>query len=374
MARARRPVPLAAACALWACLAIGLSGAADEWLIGWLGETYRPAEVWPQPATEASRSQPWIETLSWRPRAFLYHSFLSDAECDHLIKLGAPQMKRSMVVSSSSENGEVSDYRSSYGCFLNRMQDKVVTDIMRRLSEWTHLPMINQEDVQILRYADGQTYRPHMDVLAEDDEDGRRQATALIYLSDVEAGGETAFPKTRNHNWVDPGKVERMENVSACAKGHIATRARKGDALLFFSLKPDGKQDFMAEHTGCPVESGTKWTATFWIHEEPFRPSTFKPPPPGWVPDDAGECRDFDEHCAAYKEQGRCESDAATLKGDLLGDGMLGICRKTCGVCVECAPNDKECYLQNRANAGYLNLDLQYLWPRPGSAEQQMDT
>ena len=27
-----------------------------------------------------------MELLSWKPRAYLYHHFLSDEECDHIIK------------------------------------------------------------------------------------------------------------------------------------------------------------------------------------------------------------------------------------------------------------------------------------------------
>jgi hypothetical protein len=30
--------------------------------------------------------------------------------------------------------------------------------------------------------------------------------------------------------------------LSECARGHVAFRPRKGDALLFYSLAPDGKQ------------------------------------------------------------------------------------------------------------------------------------
>lgn len=32
----------------------------------------------------------WIEQLSWEPRAYLFHAFLSDAECDHIISLSRP--------------------------------------------------------------------------------------------------------------------------------------------------------------------------------------------------------------------------------------------------------------------------------------------
>lgn len=33
----------------------------------------------------------------------------------------------------------------------------------------------------------------------------------------------------------------------------MAAKPRKGDALLFFSLKPNGDFDENALHTGCPV-------------------------------------------------------------------------------------------------------------------------
>jgi hypothetical protein len=46
----------------------------------------------------------------------------------------------------------------------------------------------------------------------------------------------------------------------------------QGDALLFFSVQPDGKtEDMAAMHTGCPVLKGVKWSATSWIHARPFR-------------------------------------------------------------------------------------------------------
>ena len=52
-----------------------------------------------------------------------------------------------------------------------------------------------------------------------------------------------------------------------------------GDALLFYSLKPDGESDVASMHTGCPVLAGTKWTATKWIHTLPFHPEWIDLPP-----------------------------------------------------------------------------------------------
>ena len=33
-----------------------------------------------------TREQPWLEQLSWHPRAWVFHGFLSQEECEHLIK------------------------------------------------------------------------------------------------------------------------------------------------------------------------------------------------------------------------------------------------------------------------------------------------
>jgi prolyl 4-hydroxylase len=58
-----------------------------------------------------------VQVLSWKPRAFIYHNFLTDAEAAHLIKLAAPQMKRSRVVGEKND-GDIDDIRTSAGTFL----------------------------------------------------------------------------------------------------------------------------------------------------------------------------------------------------------------------------------------------------------------
>jgi prolyl 4-hydroxylase len=114
--------------------------------------------------------------------------------------------------------------------------------------------------LQILRYDHGQKYGSHYDALG-------RLCTVLVYLADIEEGGETAFPKTTEEDWADPAQKEHAESFSDCAKGHVAFKPKKGDALLFYSLRPDGKTtDPKAMHTGCPLIKGIKWTATIWIH------------------------------------------------------------------------------------------------------------
>lgn len=215
-------------------------------------------------SNDGNSDEPWVETLSWTPRAFLYHNFLSGEEADYIINAARPFLKRSTIV--GGRGAFVDEVRSSYGMFLPRLMDPVLTSIEERVAHWTHLNVSHQEDVQVLRYGYMQQYKAHYDSLFRD---GPRIATVLMYLSDVEEGGETAFPS--ESFWLDESQEHSMGPFSECAENHVAVKPRKGDALLFFSVKPSGKPDEASVHTGCPVLKGIKWTATIWIHSNPFR-------------------------------------------------------------------------------------------------------
>jgi prolyl 4-hydroxylase len=86
----------------------------------------------------------------------------------------------------------------------------------------------------------------------------------LMYLSDVDEGGETVFPSAPA---ADVASLRRPGDppLSDCAKAGLAVRPRKGDALLFYSLQPDGELDKASLHGGCPVIRGAKISATKWL-------------------------------------------------------------------------------------------------------------
>ena len=64
------------------------------------------------------RPDAWIETMSWKPRAFVWHGFLSDDEADHIRNLAEPRIARSSVVNSDGTTTPEHDIRTSYGTFL----------------------------------------------------------------------------------------------------------------------------------------------------------------------------------------------------------------------------------------------------------------
>ncbi|KAG2494063.1 hypothetical protein HYH03_007706 [Edaphochlamys debaryana] len=302
---------------------------------------------------------PWVQQVGLHPRSYLFHNFLSKAERAHIVRLAAPRIKRSTVVGSDGE-GVVDDIRTSYGMFIRRMHDPIIARIERRISLWTHLPVENQEDIQVLRYAHGQTYGAHYDSGDSSLEPGPkwRLATMLLYLSDVEEGGETAFP--HNSEWYDPALPAAIEKArgpfSECAKGHVAAKPKAGDAVLFYSFYPNNTMDPAAMHTGCPVLKGVKWAAPVWMHDIPFRGYEIAGGVQS-VPDnepDAGACQDTHPRCAEWAKAGECTRNKQFMCG---GPESLGTCRKSCNVCEDCPKGDMECINRNRARGGYWQYD-----------------
>ncbi|CAA7399267.1 unnamed protein product [Spirodela intermedia] len=261
-----------------------------------------------------------VTQLSWNPRAFLYHGFLSDAECDHLVKLAKDKLEKSMVADNDSGESVMSEVRTSSGMFLSKNQDEVVTRIERRIASWTFLPEENGEAIQILHYEHGQKYEPHYDFFHDkvnQELGGHRVATVLMYLSDVQKGGETIFPNAE-------GKLQQVKDDtwSDCASDGYAVKPRKGDALLFFSLHPNATTDNFSLHGSCPVIEGEKWSATKWIHVR-----SFEYPPHATS---ANGCGDENELCSSWAATGECEGNPSYMVGS---DGAPGFCRKSCGVC-----------------------------------------
>ncbi|MGC1878663.1 MAG: 2OG-Fe(II) oxygenase [Rhabdochlamydiaceae bacterium] len=200
---------------------------------------------------------PRTKALSWSPRIFLIENFLTSFECDHIIAKARPELKRSTVVSAVNNDGEISDVRTSKGMFFSRnSQDIILKSIERRIAELTMLPVENGEGIQVLSYGKGEEYKPHWDYFDSSTEGGafcynrggQRIATLIMYLENTEEGGETVFPKA-----------------------NIKVRPIKGNAVLFYSCTPDGKEDPLTLHGGAPVIKGEKWIATKWLRKGEFR-------------------------------------------------------------------------------------------------------
>ncbi|KAJ1421577.1 Prolyl 4-hydroxylase, alpha subunit [Sesbania bispinosa] len=193
------------------------------------------------------KQEQWTEVLSWEPRAFIYHNFLSKEECEYLINLAEPHMVKSSVVDSKTGKSMDSRVRTSSGMFLKRGRDKIIQNIERRISDFTFIPVENGEGLQVLHYEVGQKYEPHYDYFLDQfntKNGGQRIATVLMYLSDVEEGGETVFPAAK----ANFSSVPWWNDLSECAKKGLSVKPKMGDALLFWSMRPDATLDPSSLH------------------------------------------------------------------------------------------------------------------------------
>uniref|UniRef100_A0A7S0WQJ9 Fe2OG dioxygenase domain-containing protein n=1 Tax=Chlamydomonas leiostraca TaxID=1034604 RepID=A0A7S0WQJ9_9CHLO len=256
------------------CLVVAVSsvGSDEERLIGWKGEVEQQEEEGVYRHPETAGRDPWIETISWKPRAFIYHGFLSLEECDHLRGVALKRLERSMVVGDDGKDA-VDDVRTSFSASINLFETETIYNIETRIANWTHLPIAHGEPMEVLRYKHAQKYDSHWDYFGGDSTNsstGDRVATVLMYLSDVMdgAGGETSLPLAEA---IDE-QLQSTAGMSECAsKMGIAVRPRKGDALLFWNSLPEALiSDKRSLHASCPTFKGEKWTATKWIHTRAY--------------------------------------------------------------------------------------------------------
>ncbi|XP_010550487.1 PREDICTED: probable prolyl 4-hydroxylase 10 [Tarenaya hassleriana] len=212
----------------------------------------------------------WVEIISWEPRASVYHNFLTKKECQYLIELAKPHMEKSTVVDEKTGQSRDSRVRTSSGTFLPRGRDKIIRDIEKRIADLTFIPVEHGEGLQVLHYEAGQKYEPHYDYFMDEyntRNGGQRTATVLMYLSDVEEGGETVFPAAKGNY----SAVPWWNELSECGKGGLSVKPKMGDALLFWSTTPDATLDPSSLHGGCPVIKGNKWSSTKWLRLHEYK-------------------------------------------------------------------------------------------------------
>ncbi|MEW5303489.1 MAG: hypothetical protein WDW36_006175 [Sanguina aurantia] len=182
-----------------------------------------------------------FQILSWYPRIIVFPGFIDKPRCDHIIGLAKTYMYPSGLAYKPGEAGEANQQtRTSSGTFLSAEQDPdgVLGWLEERIAAATHLPAGAGEAYNVLHYQNNQHYDSHYD----------------------SRGGETVFKQEGRE-----GGNRLITDWRNCDDGSYKYKPRLGDAVLFWSVTPDGDLDPRSLHGGCPVKSGNKWVATKWI-------------------------------------------------------------------------------------------------------------
>mmetsp|Transcript_33155 Transcript_33155/g.61282 ORF Transcript_33155/g.61282 Transcript_33155/m.61282 type:complete len:565 (-) Transcript_33155:18-1712(-) len=215
-----------------------------------------------------------LRTLALQPRVFEISNFLAEEECVHIVQKASPHLQKSKTFRKDKDvDKNADDWRGSLSYFLPADQDPTLLNIDRRVQNLTRVPILNAENPQILRYDQHGFYHTHEDALNPRQYVGdqavrrltrggtiNRMLTVFMYLSNVTAGGETAFPRAGGLPW--------PEDSGNCEVG-IKVHPVRGKVILFYNMFPDGSFDSFSAHGGCKVQNGTKWSANFWFWNGP---------------------------------------------------------------------------------------------------------
>eukprot|EP00933_Yihiella_yeosuensis_P077308 TRINITY_DN8768_c0_g2_i1.p1 TRINITY_DN8768_c0_g2~~TRINITY_DN8768_c0_g2_i1.p1 ORF type:complete len:342 (+),score=47.24 TRINITY_DN8768_c0_g2_i1:28-1026(+) len=217
-----------------------------------------------QQINECSRSlESRVVQVSKSPRIFQIDDFLSDDEMTFLKKHGEPLLQQSLTIDRATGQFHEDKVRTNSQMYLSKEECRdhaIFGQIARRLYRLARVPLGHGEQIQLGRYKVGQKYDCHFD--SEVHQNVLRVATVLVYLNDVEAGGDTIFPMGEAcSNLNDCCNIPANSTTSPLRKFH----PQKGRAMLFFSHALTGVIEPHAMHCSCPVLEGEKWVMQAWF-------------------------------------------------------------------------------------------------------------
>jgi len=218
-----------------------------------------PAPARPMPGRDLTAERPRISAgdrevallmVMSLPRVIVLGDLLSAEECAELIALARARLSRSETVATRTGESEVNEARTSDGMFFQPAEFPICARLEARLARLLDWPMENGEGLQVLRYRQGDEYKPHYDYFDPSEpgtpailkRGGQRLASIVCYLNTPEGGGATVFPEAG-----------------------IEVAPVRGNAVFFSYDQPHPSTRTL--HGGAPVTAGEKWVATKWMRE-----------------------------------------------------------------------------------------------------------
>jgi 2OG-Fe(II) oxygenase superfamily len=244
----------------------------------------------------------YLKVLSLNPRVFDIFNFFDKSESDDIVKKAiaetSPSHKIKRSTTGTGENSVFAQRTSENGFDTHGKTAQKVKKRCMTLLGFDEYIEGHTDGLQVLRYNKTTAYIPHMDYMTDKGgrelydyesafKGGNRYATILLYMSDMaeDAGGETVFSEAYSEDVpeserkdlatalkelrasgdaVDLRKGSWEEEMVAKCRTRLAIRPHSARAVLFYSQFPNGTEDPMSLHGGCPVLKGEKWAANLW--------------------------------------------------------------------------------------------------------------
>ena len=192
---------------------------------------------------------------------FVVRDFLTAEECRKVIAL----IDKDRVPSGLLAPTPDPEFRTSESCNL-RLTDPINIQVELKINGLMGIDPRHGETIQGQRYAVGQQFKEHHDFFyaseaywpEQERMGGQRTWTAMIFLNEPEAGGQTAFPQA-----------------------NVRVTPRTGNLLAWNNLDEYGQPNPYSLHTGMPVGGGVKYIITKWYRERPWGIQPGAPAPTG---------------------------------------------------------------------------------------------
>jgi prolyl 4-hydroxylase len=241
----------------WPLAQASLAGLAGDWALarGLAQGNGSPPSDWKRLRSAidlgAWFTVPKFGIVSASPRIAVIENFASPEICDWLIERARTRLGPAKVFDLLTGAPTHEAVRDNSEChFATDDGDLILQFLRSRIAAVTELFVTGMEAPAVLHYTVGQRFLPHYDFLDETHpghakdmaQGGQRVLTFLLSLNDDYEGGETQFPIL--------GK---------------RYRGRKGNALFFWNVEPDGSPDKRVLHSGLPPTRGEKWILSQWI-------------------------------------------------------------------------------------------------------------
>ena len=170
--------------------------------------------------------------------------FMGADECADLVAM----IDRTCQPSVVFDHGYAEVWRTSHSGNVDR-DNPFVHMLESRIDALLGIPHAYGETMQGQRYQVGQEFKYHLDLFwtkadywkKESKQGGQRSITAMCFLNDVDAGGDTAFTELG-----------------------ISVAPERGKLLVWNNHTPTGQPNEKTMHAGTPVIEGTKYIITKW--------------------------------------------------------------------------------------------------------------
>jgi len=185
---------------------------------------------------------------------YKFDNFLTPEDCQTLIDESNKKLRPS-TVSNIKDEVVLSKDRTSKTADLHYFSSSYLNQIDNKITSFMGLNPFTGEIMQTQKYEPGQYYKAHTDYFHPLTREyktytewmGQRTWTFMLYLNDVEEGGETYFKRLK-----------------------LKVKPKQGMAIFWNNLYRNGIPNPKTLHEACPPVSGDKYVITKWFRSWPL--------------------------------------------------------------------------------------------------------